>query len=277
MRGYKITHDWQRAAAMTDRMRVLLVDDEPLALAYLRSVLEAESDVNIVSECNNGRKALRYIEQNAVDLVFLDIQMPLMTGLQLVAELQVDNYPMIVFVTAYDKFALEAFDLNAVDYILKPVDPERLLVSLERARERFRSQSIFPDKASAISALKSMKNESEDALLAPVLEEANKLPIKDGGQTLLVSFDDIDWIDAAGDYMCIHANGHTHIMRSTMKELEQRLPQHFVRIHRSTIVNLHRVQSVKAMTKGESLLQLEGETCLKVSRNYRKAVQPLRK
>ena len=139
---------------MTDRMRVLLVDDEPLALAYLRSVLEAEPDVNIVSECNNGRKALRYIEQNAVDLVFLDIQMPLMTGLQLVAELQVDNFPMIVFVTAYDKFALEAFDLNAVDYILKPVDPERLLVSLERARERFRSPSIFPDKASAISALK---------------------------------------------------------------------------------------------------------------------------
>lgn len=262
---------------MTDRMRVLLVDDEPLALDYLRSVLEAEPDVNIVSECNNGRKALRYIEQNAVDLVFLDIQMPLMTGLQLVAELQVDNFPMIVFVTAYDKFALEAFDLNAVDYILKPVDPERLLVSLERARERFRSPSIFPDKASAISALKSMKNESEDALLAPVLEEANKLPIKDGGQTLLVSFDDIDWIDAAGDYMCIHANGHTHIMRSTMRELEQRLPQHFVRIHRSTIVNLHRVQSVKAMTKGESILQLEGETCLKVSRNYRKAVQPLRK
>ena len=260
---------------MTDRMRVLLVDDEPLALDYLRSVLEAESDVNIVSECNNGRKALSYIEQNAVDLVFLDIQMPLMTGLQLVAELQVDNFPMIVFVTAYDKFALEAFDLNAVDYILKPLEPERLLVSLERARKRFRSQSIFPDKASAISALKLMKNESEDALLAPVLEEANKLPIKDGGQTLLVSFDDIDWIDAAGDYMCVHVNSHTHIMRSTMKELEQRLPQHFVRIHRSTIVNLHRVQSVKAMAKGESMLYLEGETRLKVSRNYRKAVKPL--
>ncbi len=259
---------------MTDRMRVLLVDDEPLALDYLRSLLKTESDVDIVAELGNGKKALRYIEQNPVDLVFLDIQMPSMTGLQLVAELQVDNFPMIIFVTAYNKFALEAFELNAVDYIMKPVDPERLLVSLERARERLRSQSPLSDKASAISALKAMESEN-DELLAPMLEEANKLPIKDGGQTLLISFDDIDWIDAAGDYMCVHENSHTHIMRSTMKELEQRLPQHFVRIHRSTIVNLHRVQSVKAMAKGESMLYLDGETCLKVSRNYRKAVKPL--
>jgi len=260
---------------MPTKINTLLVDDEPLALDYLRELLKAESDFEVVGQCRNGREALKVLGEGAVDLVFMDVQMPGMTGLEVIAEVQADILPMVVFATAYDEYAFTAFELNAVDYLLKPIDPERLASALQRCRDRYISQALLRDKGNVVSALNQMRRTDSSLESADKAHERNKLPIKDGGQTYLVPFTDIDWIDAAGDYMCVHAEGQTHILRSTMKELEQRLPGYFVRIHRSTIVNLNKVRTVEALPKGESLLHLGDEVTLKVSRNFRAGIQHL--
>lgn len=260
---------------MVEKIKTLLVDDEPLALDYLLSLLKSESDFEVVGQCRNGREALKQLRAGGVDLVFMDVQMPGLTGLEVVTEVQADTLPMVVFATAYDEFACSAFELNAVDYILKPIDPERLEQALQRCRDRYVSQVLLSDKGKVVGALSQLRRSDQDLGAINTPKERTKLPIKDGGQTYLVSFDDIDWIDAAGDYMCVHANGKTHILRSTMKELEQRLASQFVRIHRSTIVNLDKVQRVEALSKGESLLHLGDDATLKVSRNFRSSVQHL--
>lgn len=260
---------------MKNKMKTLLVDDEPLALDYLNSMLSAESDLDIVGRCRNGKDALTVLRNQSIDLVFLDVQMPVMSGLEVVANCQADVMPMVVFVTAYDQYALEAFDLNAVDYLLKPLDPERLERALARIRERWFTNTLLNDKSAAVSALRQLQGHGKEPGIAPAGTERSKLPIKDGGQTYLVPLDDIHWIDAAGDYMCVHAQGQTHILRSTMKELEQRLSAQFARIHRSTIANLTKVSRVEARPKGECLLHLADGATLKVSRNYRSEVQHL--
>ena len=260
---------------MARKIKTLIVDDEPLALDYLNRLIKAEADFEVVGQCRNGREALRALREGDIDLVFMDVQMPGLTGLEVVAELQADTLPMVVFATAYDEFAFSAFELNAVDYLLKPIDPERLSQALRRSRERYVSQALLSDKGGIVGALNQLRRNDPNDIAAPTSHERTKLPIKDGGQTYLVAFDDIDWIDAAGDYMCVHANGKTHILRSTMKELEQRLARQFVRIHRSTIVNLDKVQRVEALSKGESLLHLGDDATLKVSRNFRSSVQHL--
>ena len=260
---------------MQYELRTLLVDDEPLALEYLSALLDQHAGVEVIGTCRNGREALKRLRQGEVDLVFLDIQMPGMTGLEVVSQLQSDQMPLLVFATAYDQYALEAFDLNAVDYLLKPFDPERVEKCLGRVLERWSAKSMTGDKAAAMAAIRRL-NGTESSLDSESLSrDLGKLPIKDSGQTQLVDFENIEWIDAAGDYMCVHAEGQTHILRSTMKELEQRLPGYFVRIHRSTIVNLNKVRTVEALPKGESLLHLGDEVTLKVSRNFRAGIQHL--
>ncbi len=266
---------------MAPAIRTLLVDDEPLSLDYLASLLEEKADIVVAGRCRNGREALARLRQGDIDLVLLDVQMPGMTGLEVIANLQSDAAPLVIFATAYDRFAIEAFDLNAVDYLLKPFDPERVDVALDRVRERWAAQAILgADKAGVVGALAKIRRgagsgEPEPKSEASSAQEFNKLPIKDGQQTYLVSFDDIDWIDAAGDYMCVHAGGQTHILRSTMKELDQKLSGQFVRIHRSTIVNLAKVDRVKSLPKGESLLHLKDDVTLKVSRNFRSSISHL--
>ncbi|GAB2506081.1 LytR/AlgR family response regulator transcription factor [Microbulbifer agarilyticus] len=260
-------------------LKTVVVDDEPLALQLLQSLLEDISDIEIVAACRNGREALNAVATYMPDLLFLDIQMPGMSGFDVISRLQGDIIPQVIFATAYDHYAVEAFDVNAVDYVLKPMEPERLELAVGRARGRLRQQRL-----QGLGNLSDEKGRLLSSLTSPTTEQSTekgansdtpgKLAIKDGGRIILASQADIEWVDAAGDYMCIHNNGETHIMRSTLKELQQQLcPISFKRVHRSTLVNLNYIQEIQVLTKGEYLLTLKSGEKIKVSRNYRQPIK----
>ena len=259
----------------SETLSVMLADDEPLARGYLEDLLKAMPDIEVLGSFKNGSEVLKACRDNPPDVLILDIEMPVLTGFDVVKRLQADDMPSIIFATAYDNYAIDAFDLNAVDYLLKPFDRDRFGIAIERARTEFRSDPSL--KGRLISASRQIQKLADDAMPAD-LERADpgRLAVRDGRETELVTINEIDWVDAAGDYMCLHVGGKTHIMRSTMKELLAKLPERdFVRIHRSTIVNIRRVTSVSSLSKGEFRLQLGSETSLKVSRNYRKSIASL--
>ena len=260
-------------------IRAIVVDDEPLAVRLLVEILGRFSNIEVIAECGSSVDAIKQIQRLAPDLVFLDIQMPTNSGFDVVREIQADVMPLVVFVTAYDEYALQAFDVFAVDYLLKPVDPERLTVTIEQVQERIAAKQM--SEKSAVLEIAARSQSATPHSITPVNDAAaspleDKLAIRDGLNTDLVPFADIDWIDAAGDYMCVHATGKTYVMRCTMKELQQRLSAGpFARIHRSTLVNLNKVQSMEALPRGESVLLLPNDVRLKVSRNFRQEVQVL--
>ncbi len=261
-------------------IRTILVDDETLATQGLQLRLEPFDDIAIVDTCQNGREAIRSIKLNKPDLVFLDIQMPGFDGFSVVAGLMDVEPPLIVFVTAFSEHAIRAFEANAVDYLLKPVDPERLKDSIERVRARMSEAK----GAGEIEKLRAVLEEvapgaardmaDEGGVEMPAADRYEKrINIKDQGQIFRVDVDDIERIDAAGDYMCIYTGDNTLILRETMKDLEKRLdPRNFQRIHRSTIVNLDQVKQVKPHTNGECFLVLGSGAQVKVSRSYREVV-----
>ncbi len=259
----------------TETLTIMLADDEPLARGYLEDLLKAMPDIEVLGSFKNGSEILKACRNNAPDVLILDIEMPVLTGFDVVKRLQADDMPSIIFATAYDNYAIDAFDLNAVDYLLKPFDSDRFAIAIERVRTEFRSDPSL--KGRLISASRQIQKVADDAALAEAERaDSGRLAVRDGRETELVTINEIDWVDAAGDYMCLHVGGKTHIMRSTMKELLAKLPEKdFVRIHRSTIVNIHRVTSVSSLSKGEFRLQLGTETTLKVSRNYRKSIASL--
>ena len=259
----------------TETLTIMLADDEPLARGYLEDLLKAMPDIEVLGSFKNGSEILKACRNNAPDVLILDIEMPVLTGFDVVKRLQADDMPSIIFATAYDNYAIDAFDLNAVDYLLKPFDSDRFAIAIERVRTEFRSDPFL--KGRLISASRQIQKVADDAALAEAERaDSGRLAVRDGRETELVTINEIDWVDAAGDYMCLHVGGKTHIMRSTMKELLAKLPErNFVRIHRSTIVNIHRVTSVSSLSKGEFRLQLGSETSLKVSRNYRKSIASL--
>ena len=259
---------------MTKILRVLIVDDEPLALDYMETILASVGDVEVVGRCRSGREALIELQKCEVDLMCLDIPMAGLNGLEVVRRCQSDVMPVVVFATAYDEYAVRAFEANAVDYLLKPFETDRVQSAVMRARDRLLSVALQSGKEAAVAAIAGLEG-GRELLASDIQDRPSRLPIKDGPHTYLIELGTIDWIDAAGDYMCVHANGETYILRSTMKELERKLTSEFVRIHRSTIVNLNKVRSVDAIPKGECLLHLDDEVSLKVSRNYRSAVQDL--
>ena len=261
------------------KLRTIIVDDEPLALKLLRTVLSEIADVEIVAECSNGKQAVEAATRLEPELIFLDIQMPGMNGFDVIKSLQTEIMPMVVFVTAYDQYAVDAFDLHAVDYVLKPLDSERIARSVERAIDRLKNDVDRSFKSPLIGAIEEI---SERASKEKTDESVNNLPdgmkrkllVRDSGVVKVIPFDDIDWVDAAGDYMCVHAVGETHVIRSTLRDLMTKLDDNlFVRIHRSTIVNVERVVSVTPLQKGGSLLHLTQGESLKVSRNYRDSIR----
>ena len=261
------------------KLRTIIVDDEPLALKLLRTVLSEITDVEIVAECSNGKQAVEAATKLEPELIFLDIQMPGMNGFDVIKSLQTDIMPMVVFVTAYDQYAVDAFDLHAVDYVLKPLDSERIARSVDRAIDRLKNDVDRSFKSPLIGAIEEI---SERASKEKTDETVNNLPdgmkrkllVRDSGVVKVIPFDDIDWVDAAGDYMCVHAVGETHVIRSTLRDLMTKLDDNlFVRIHRSTIVNVERVVSVTPLQKGGSLLHLTQGESLKVSRNYRDSIR----
>ena len=262
------------------KLTTIIVDDEELARQGLAMRLEEVSEIEILAQCQNGREALNAINEYGPDLAFLDIQMPGTSGLELIGEIQGDVMPMIVFVTAFDEFAVDAFDVHAVDYLLKPVESNRLKEAINKAQKLKMQEGALGEKQKLLELAASLSGKSLDAigeLLESgdnLIEHADRLAIKDGTSLTFVPVKDIDWIDAAGDYMCVHAKGETHIMRTTMKELEARLaPSIFQRVHRSTIVNLERVEKISSHINGEFHLILGGGISLKMSRSYKNKVK----
>jgi len=261
-------------------IRALIVDDEALARQGLAVRLEQDSRVELLRSCKNGREALEAIAELEPDLIFLDIQMPGMSGFDVVERLQQDNMPLVVFVTAYDEYAIKAFEVHAVDYLLKPIEQERLQQALDHVSVRLAGKRDQLEKQRLMDVVIRLTGRSEDAVAELMVNEesvvrySEKLAIKDGSSTTFVPVRDIDWIDAAGDYMCVHVKGETHIMRTTMKELESSLdPNLFQRVHRSTIVNLDRVERVSSHINGEFHLTLSCGTSLKMRRSYKDKVR----
>jgi two-component system LytT family response regulator len=235
-------------------LRVLIADDEPAALNGLARRLSEVAQVDIVRRCRNGIEALEGIRETKPDAAFLDVAMPGLSGVDVVRALSPSERPYIVFVTAYDRFAVQAFDLHAVDYLLKPFDRERLRATVARLRER------QPHRDEGL----------DDLLRASPLD---RLVVKDGETVLVIPTKDIDWCEADDNYVRIHAGARRHLVRMTMRRLEEQLPgAHFARIHRSTIVNLERVRACAPLGGGEYRVTLCNGVRLVLSRGYRAAV-----
>lgn len=261
-------------------IRALIVDDESLARRGLALRLAHFPDIEIVGQCSNGREALAAIAEHQPALLFLDIQMPGLNGFDVVRAMQAEQLPLVVFVTAFNEYALDAFDVHAVDYVLKPVDDDRLAKTVARVRQQLAQQSSASEKQRLLNFISDITGEQYSSV-GEVFARAGtdaayptRLPIKDRNETTLVEIKDIAWIDAAGDYMCLHTAQQTHIMRCTMKELERHLnPALFQRIHRSTIINLDHVDKIQHHINGEFFLLLKNGARLKMSRGYRDKIK----
>ena len=243
-------------------IQVLIVDDEPLARRHLRTVLEADTDVVVAGEAANGSEAIRMIEDLSPDLVLLDVQMPEIDGFSVVAQLDPNRLPVIVFVTAHDSYALKAFDVHAVDYVLKPVARDRLLQAVTRAKTRLASS----DAASSMDHLRAFVDEIRAA------RAVERLAIRVDGKHLLLPTDSIDWIEAVDDYVRIHVGKNSHLVRATLTSFLTRLPSAFMRIHRSAIVNTGRIKEVFPNDQGDYRITLQDGTRLPSGRSYRAAV-----
>lgn len=262
------------------KLRTIIVDDEPLALNLLRAKLNKVPEIEIIAECKNGREAIDKTMDLAPDLLFLDIQMPGVDGFGVIKNLQSDIVPLVIFTTAFEQYALDAFDVHAVDYILKPIDEERIQRAVQRAIIRFESEEETEHKSRIIGAIDTINERENTVSSRQSSQEQNKgnlehkIIIKDRDDITLLKQTDIEWVDAAGDYCCLHAQGVTHIKRSTLKNLLEDLdPTIFKRVHRSTIVNLNYIQKVIPHTKGEYFLKLGEYDQVKVSRNYREVIK----
>ncbi len=261
-------------------IRAILVDDEKLAIQGLQLRLEPHDDIEIIDTCQNGREAIRKIKTQKPDLVFLDIQMPGFDGFSVVQGLMDVEPPLFIFVTAYSDHAIRAFEAQAVDYLMKPVEPQRLADALDRVRQRLsEKRSVdeaerLKEKLAEVSPGAVEEIEEATADDTPASNRFEKLiNIKDQGQIFRVDVDSIERIEAAGDYMVIYTAAKSLVLRETMKDLEKRLdPRVFQRVHRSWIVNLNHVRQVKPHTNGECFLVLDSGADVKVSRSYRDVV-----
>lgn len=262
-------------------IKTLIVDDETLARRGLEIRLQSFDDVEIVAQSRNGREALRHVEEFKPDLMLLDVQMPGMNGFDVLRRLSGNDMPVVIFVTAFDKFALKAFEASALDYLLKPINDERLAESLQRVRQSLSNRDACQHRSKLLKLVCELTG--KEMTLEDALSDGNsgdgktrfpkRLAIQDGRQTNCVDVEAIDWVDAAGDYMCVHVDGETFVLRGTMKRLEQLLdPEIFVRVHRSAIVNRHRVRSMRPHRNGEYFLRLCGDHELKLSRKYKSNV-----
>ncbi len=261
-------------------IRTILVDDEKLAIQGLQLRLEKYPDVEIIDTCANGREAIRKIKTEKPDLVFLDIQMPGFDGFSVVKGVMEIEPPLFVFVTGYQEHAVRAFEANAVNYLMKPVDDDKLADTLDRVRTRLAEKRSAEEAEKLKSVLQEVAPEAMDAMPdepdgggAAANRFERLINIKDRGQIFRVDVDTLERIEAAGDYMCIYTADNSLILRETMKDLERRLdPRVFQRVHRSWIVNLNNVRQVKPHTNGECFLVLESGADVKVSRSYRDVV-----
>lgn len=254
-------------------IRVIIVDDEELARRGIRTRLQRSGDVEIMAECSNGREAIEAIRRASPDLVFLDVQMPGKTGFDVIEAIGWDTFPNVIFVTAHDRYAIRAFEVNALDYLLKPIDDERFDIAFQRAREsltRDRDSDFGRRLASVLGNMAPGKRDGKPA------SRFDRVVIRSGGRVVFVKTSEIDWVEAAGDYVTLHAGKKSWLLRETISEMERKLEANgFTRIHRSTIVNLERVGEMRALDNGEYRVMLRDGTELKLSRSYRHALQRL--
>jgi len=248
-------------------IRVLIVDDEPIIRRGLCNHLAGRDNYEVIAECCNGRSAIEKIEELKPDLVFLDVQMPEVDGFGVIREIGAENMPAVVFITAYDEYAVQAFDVNALDYLLKPFDEDRLLRSLARVEQRLAEPR---DEAALVHRLASLVAGQVKPRIA------DRLAIRNSDRITLLQTEEIDWIEAADNYVEIHVGKQVHLMRETLSNLEQRLqPHRFLRIHRSRLVNADRIKEMHPLFHGEYELVLHDGTHLTSSRHYREVLQSL--
>jgi two-component system LytT family response regulator len=254
-------------AAEAPMIRVLIVDDEPPARENLRLLLEGVEDVEVVAECGSGARAARAIRELEPDLVFLDVQMPSMDGFEVIEAVGPERMPITVFVTAYDRYALRAFETRALDYLLKPFDDARFAETLERARERIRERAESDFARRMLSLV-------EDRATSPGRRPLTHLTVRERDRVVVLRVEDVDRFEAAGDYVEVHVGGRTHLIDDTMKRLEARLdPHRFVRIHRSHIVSVDRIRDLQPFFHGDYVVTLVDGTELRLSRARRGALE----
>jgi two-component system LytT family response regulator len=252
-------------------IRTLIVDDESLARERIASLLKKENDIEIVGECSDGEEALKVIDTLKPDLVFLDIQMPMMTGVEVIKNLS-EHLPEVIFVTAYDEYAVEAFEMNALDYLLKPFDQERFSKTLARARQRIlvSSTTEISEKLNSL-ILTFSKNKTEEKYLT-------KFVIKSAGKISFINVDEINYIEADGNYLTLHTANSKSLYRDTITNIAEKLnPEIFIRIHRSYIVKIENIKEMQSHFNSEYIITLKDNTKLKSGRSYKAEVEKLLK
>jgi len=249
------------------RIETLIVDDEPLARERVRSLLAQMDDIAVVGECGAGREAARAIMEKRPDLVFLDVQMPELDGFGVLRKIPAEAMPVVIFVTAYDEYAIKAFDVQALDYLLKPFDRQRFARAVERARAALSQAGGHGADARLLELLKQMDRDSR---------YERRLAIKSAGRISFVSVDEIEWLEAADNYVRLHTGATVHLLRATMSSLEERLDAtQFIRIHRSTIVRSDRIKEIQPLFNGEYAILLRDGRKLTCSRGYRYRIHAL--
>lgn len=236
------------------RFKALIVDDERLSRQRIRRLLAFEPECELIGECANGAEAVRVLESERPDIVFLDVQMPEMDGFEVLRAIE-QTQPLIIFTSAYDEYALRAFEVQAFDYLLKPFDRRRFRESIQRARTRLEERSIVPERR-------------------PAMKTVDRVAVRNNGRVVFLKVSDIDWIEASDNYVCLHAGKDTHVVRETMSELERRLdPALFIRVHRSAIVNLDRVKELQPWFRGDYRVVLNDGTELTLTKTHREKLE----
>src|SRR5919112_1137947 len=247
------------------KIRTLVVDDEPLARERLTNLLSTESDLEVVGQCRDGEEALTAIQDHSPDLVFLDVQMPGLNGFEVIDAVGSEKMPLVIFVTAYDQHALRAFQVRALDYLLKPFDKERFSEALQRARAHIQRNETGDLGRRLLALVKDLRRDQP---------KTDRLVVKSGGRLFFLRTDEIDWVEASGNYVRLHVGTTSHLLRETMNAIEGRLdPEKFFRIHRSRIVNMERIQEMQPWLNGEYAVLLRTGTRLTLSRGYREKLQ----
>jgi two-component system LytT family response regulator len=260
------------------RLRTVIVDDEPTARRGVRLLLERDRGIDIVGEAAGGAEAAELIKREKPDLVFLDVQMPGCDGFAALEKVGGAAAPVIVFVTAYDEHALRAFEVNAVDYLLKPYDDARFAAALQRAKDEVRRRQADSVNSRLTQLLDYLQHDGVRPIPAKEESASDRILVKSSGEIFFLKAEEIDWIEAEGDYMKFHVGGRAHLMRETMARLESRLdPKRFIRIHRSTIVNIDRLRKLSPSFAGEYAVILHDGTKLKLSRGYHERIATLMK
>lgn len=254
---------------MSRKLRVVVVDDEPLARHGVSDLLRKDADLEVVAECGDGASAVETLRRERPDLVLLDVQMPELDGFEVLQRLDPERLPAVIFITAYDRFAVKAFDVRALDYLVKPFDDDRFFAAIGRAKDAIRGGSLGEAHRRLRELLAHLPGagRSDDPFLSRIV-------VKTGGHVRFVRTADIDWIESADYCVKLHAEGRSHVIRESMTSLEERLdPARFIRIHRGAIVNLDRVRELQPFFKGDHVVVLQDGTRLKLSRNRRGALE----